>query len=113
MKDHHIDINTIAPGRVDTRLQDEVLAAGPDAGPDYERIVEARATGQFVPATTAAALVVFLASRESDGLTGKLISAPHDPWREWSGRGPELSASPLYTLRRLDPFTIQPLKDIV
>jgi 3-oxoacyl-[acyl-carrier protein] reductase len=111
-KDVHIDVNAIAPGLVDTRLQDEVLAAGADASPDYQQIVNARTTGiGFVPPTVAAAAAVFLASSASDGLTGKLVSAPHDPWREWDGRGPELSSSPMYTLRRLDPFTIRPLAD--
>lgn len=111
-KDAHIDVNAIAPGLVDTRLQDEVLAAGAEASPDYQQIVKARATGiGFVPPTVAAAAAVFLASGASNGLTGKLVSAPHDPWREWDGRGPELSSTPMYTLRRLDPFTIRPLAD--
>jgi hypothetical protein len=64
-----------------------------------------------VPASLAADLVIFLASSDAEGLTGKLISAPHDPWREWAGRGPEISRSPMYTLRRLDPFTVRPLVD--
>lgn len=111
-KDAHIDVNAIAPGLVDTRLQDEVVAAGADASPDYQQIVKARATGiGFVPPTVAAAAAVFLASGASDGLTGKLVNAPHDPWREWDGRGPELSSSPMYSLRRLDPLTIRPLTD--
>jgi 3-oxoacyl-[acyl-carrier protein] reductase len=109
-----IDVNAVAPGFVDTRFQDEIIAAGAEAGPELEKIVTARRErSHFVPAATAAALVVFLASNEANGLTGKLISAPHDPWRDWSGKGPQLSSSPLYTLRRLDPFTIRPLKDVV
>jgi 3-oxoacyl-[acyl-carrier protein] reductase len=108
---NHIDVNAIAPGMVDTRLQEHVIAAGEDAGSEYERIVEAKTSGLgFVSPTVAADLVAFLASSESDGITGKLISAPHDPWREWAGRGPELSSTPMYTLRRLDPFTIGSLK---
>lgn len=56
-----------------------------------------------------AALAVFLASAASGSLTGKLIAAPYDPWREWAGRGDELNATPMYTICRLDPFTIKPL----
>ena len=94
------------------RLQDEVLTAGAAAGAERERLIDARATGiGFVPPTEAAALAVFLASNDADGLTGKLISAPHDPWREWAGRGRELSGSALYTLRRMDAFTVRPLCD--
>jgi NAD(P)-dependent dehydrogenase (short-subunit alcohol dehydrogenase family) len=115
LKPHQIRVNAIAPGAVDTRLQDSLLAAGERAGHDlYGRIREMRETGRGgVPPTLAAELAVFLASDAAAGLTGKLISAPHDPWREWHGRGEELSASPMYTLRRLDPFTLRPLRDQV
>ena len=50
----------------------------------------------------AAALCVFLASAASDGITGKLISAQWDPWKD-----PEkfraLAAGDIYTLRRIVP----------
>ena len=106
----NVQINAIAPGLVDTTLQDEVLAAGELAGPLLEKIREARETGAgAVGPEVAAELALFLASPESGTLTGKLIAAPHDPWREWAGRGDELNASPLYTLRRLDPYTLAPL----
>lgn len=110
LKPFNIQVNVIAPGLVDTKLQNEVLEAGSRAGQLYEKIKHARETGSgAVSPEIAAGLAVFLASSDSDGLTGKLISAPHDPWREWAGRGIELSASSMYTLRRLDPFTIRPL----
>lgn len=105
-----IDVNAIAPGLVDTRLQDEILKARERAGPLYERIMNLRRSGEGgVPPEKAAELALFLASASSDGLTGKLISAPYDPWNEWRGRGIEQSALPMYTLRRLDPHTLGPL----
>ena len=59
-------------------------------------------------------LAVFLASPSSGKLTGKLIAAPYDPWHEWAGNDEGLNATPLYTIRRLDPFTIKPLiKDLL
>jgi len=111
LKPYNIQVNAIAPGAVDTRLQNQLLQAGDRAGADLHRRIKAmRETGEGgVPPTVAAELAVFLASAASNGLTGKLISAPHDPWRDWAGRGEELSASPMYTLRRLDPFTLRPL----
>ena len=108
-----IRVNAIAPGAIDTTLQDEVLEAGERAGPLYQRIVALRKTGAGgTPIEVPASLAVFLASDESLGLTGRLISAPHDPWREWNrSRIESLAGSAWYTLRRLDPFTVGPLKD--
>ena len=110
VKEFNIQVNAVAPGAVDTRLQDQVLEAGERAGDLLARIRRLRETGEGgVPRELPAELVVFLASDGSDGLTGKLIAAPYDPWREWAGKADELNATPLYTLRRLDPFTIKPL----
>jgi len=110
LKTYNVQVNVIAPGLVDTRLQDEVLAAGSRAGSLFEKIKQARETGTgAVSPEIAASLAVFLASPASGKLTGKLIAAPYDPWREWAGKAEELNATPLYTIRRLDPFTIKPL----
>jgi NAD(P)-dependent dehydrogenase (short-subunit alcohol dehydrogenase family) len=98
-----VDINAIAPGALNTRMLDEVLAAGP------ERVGEAfyqRALGQQrsggVPLRRAAELAVFLASTASDGITGKLLSAVWDPWSELPEHSADL-ASDIYTLRRIVP----------
>jgi len=115
LKDYNVQVNAIAPGLVDTGLQDKVLAAGSRAGALYHKIKEARDSGAgAVSPEVAADLVVFLASPAAGRLTGKLIAAPHDPWREWAGKADELNATPLYTIRRLDPYTIKPLiKDLI
>ena len=115
VREFNIQVNAIAPGLVDTQLQDNVLAAGSRAGALHHKIKEARDSGAgAVSPQVAADLVVFLASTASGRLTGKLIAAPHDPWREWAGKADELNATPLYTIRRLDPYTIKPLiKDLV
>jgi len=113
LKPINIQVNAIAPGAINTRMLDEVLNAGEAAG--EAAIAQAKkqreAGGDSLEA--AVDLAVFLASDASGTLTGKLISAQHDPWREWAGKADELNASPLYTIRRLDPFTIKPLiKDL-
>jgi 3-oxoacyl-[acyl-carrier protein] reductase len=113
VKKFNIQVNAIAPGAINTKMLDEVLTAGEAAG--EATIAQARKQKETGGDSLEAAvtLVVFLASDESNTLTGKLISAQHDPWREWSGKADELNATPLYTIRRLDPFTIKPLlKDL-
>ncbi len=106
-----VRVNAIAPGLIDTRLQDQALAAGDRAGPLLHRLQEMRDTGQgATDPDVPARLALFLASDESAGLTGKLISAPHDPWEQWDpNRLERLNGSSWYTIRRLDPFTIKQL----
>ncbi len=113
LKPFNIQVNAVAPGAVNTQMLDEIIAAGEKAGDNYNQALE-RAQRGGTPVELVCDLILFLASPASGSLTGKLISAPHDPWREWSGRDAELNASPLYTIRRLDPFTIRPLiEDLV
>lgn len=109
VRPYNIQVNAIAPGAVNTRMLAEVLVAGGAAG-DELIAAQRRQVQGGTPPELAAALVVFLASAASDGLTGKLISAPHDDWQHWdAGRIAELAESPWYTLRRLDPHTVRPL----
>ncbi|MFC1705749.1 SDR family NAD(P)-dependent oxidoreductase [Planctomycetota bacterium] len=100
-----VDVNAVAPGAMNTRFLDEVLAAGPErAGRKaYDNALKQKAEGGVSP-ERAAALCVFLASTESDGITGKLISAIWDPWLELAERKEELRRSDVYTLRRIVPW---------
>jgi len=104
VREHHIDINSIAPGALNTRLLDEVLEAGPEkVGSDfYVRSLKQRENGG-APLEKGTDLAVFLASSASDGITGKLISALWDPWEGLPGHCDELRTSDIYTLRRIVP----------
>ena len=53
------------------------------------------------PLTVSADLIVFLGSDESNGITGKLISAMWDNWKEWPKHLDELNKSDVYSLRRI------------
>lgn len=104
VKDYHIDVNTVAPGALNTRLLDEVLAAGPEkVGKEfYEQSLKQKTNGG-TPLTVGAELCVFLASKESDGITGRLISAVWDPWSNLPAWLKQLQSSDVYTLRRIVP----------
>jgi NAD(P)-dependent dehydrogenase (short-subunit alcohol dehydrogenase family) len=110
VREYNIQINAIAPGAVDTRLQDQVLAAGEKAGELYNRMRRMRETGEgATPRDLAAELAAFLCSEDSCGLTGKLISAPFDDWQSWNKqRIDELMSQSWFTLRRMDRFTLNP-----
>lgn len=99
-----IDVNAVAPGALNTRLLDEVLESGPErVGADfYQRAVKQKVQGG-APMERGAALCLFLLSAQSDGITGRLISAVWDPWETMSGRLSELRGSDIYTLRRIVP----------
>jgi NAD(P)-dependent dehydrogenase (short-subunit alcohol dehydrogenase family) len=104
VKEYGIDVNAIAPGPLNTRLLDELLEAGPErAGRQmYERSVKQKEQGG-ASLERGAALTVFLASAESDGITGRLISAIWDPWETLATRRADLDATDIYTLRRIVP----------
>ena len=102
VRESGVRVNAIAPGAVNTRLVDEVLAAGERAGADfYEKAIEQKASGG-TPPERAAELAVFLASPAAAGITGRLISAVWDDWKSLGALSSELRRTSLYTLRRID-----------
>ena len=111
VKEFNIQVNAIAPGAVDTKLQDSVLAAGERAGDLLQRIRRLRETGEGgTPREVPAELALFLASDDSRNLTGRLISAPNDKWESWTDeRIAQVMSQPWFTLRRMDPYTLCPL----
>jgi NAD(P)-dependent dehydrogenase (short-subunit alcohol dehydrogenase family) len=99
-----IRVNCIAPGAMNTEMLHQTLKAGPDrVGRDeYERIAKIADGGAADP-RLAADLAVYLASEQSVGVTGKLISAVWDPWRFLHEHVEELRTTDIYTLRRIVP----------
>jgi NAD(P)-dependent dehydrogenase (short-subunit alcohol dehydrogenase family) len=106
LKEFNIQVNAIAPGIVNTRMIDDILAAGEDAGP--QAITEAKHCKETggTPPQKAADLVVFLSSSDSNGQTGRLISALWDDRSEMVRQFPKVSEIGAYTLRRLDQHTL-------
>ncbi|HXF34580.1 MAG TPA: SDR family oxidoreductase [Candidatus Acidoferrales bacterium] len=97
------DVNMLAPGQLNTRMVDDILDAGPAkvGQSQYDGALRTRATGG-ASIENAAELAVFLASSESDGISGRLIHAVRDPWRTLAEHREELAASDLFQLRRVD-----------
>ena len=82
LKEFHVDVNAIAPGALKTRFVDQVLAAGPEkVGKAFFEKNKKWLEDGAVPLELGARLAVYLASAESDGITGKLISAQWDRGR--------------------------------
>ena len=103
LAEDNIAVNAIAPGALNTRLLDQVLAAGPErAGAMHTRAVEQAQSGG-ASLERAAELCALLLTQRSDGITGRLLSAPWDPWDELVARADNLRDSDVYTLRRIVP----------
>ncbi len=99
VRDYGIDVNAIAPGAVNTRMLDERMDAGQRAGQaEIETDKKLMADGGTDPQRPAA-LVVYLASARSDGLSGRLLAALWDPWEELDVEA--VMASEAFTVRRL------------
>ena len=102
VREYGIDVNAIAPGTLNTRLLDEVLAAGPEKVGDsfFDKSLKQKESGG-VSLDVGANLAAFLASDQSDGITGKLISAVWDNWELWPEHLDESNSTDAYTLRRM------------
>lgn len=99
-----IDVNCVAPGAMKTRLTGEYLEKGKGVLPaDFLARIEKLLADGGTPPERAADLAVWLASADSDGLSGKLISAVWDPWPFDEAKRKALMAGEAYTLRRVVP----------
>lgn len=97
-----VDINAVAPGAIRTAMTAEVLRAGPERTGANEHAAAQRVSAQGGAALEKATrLVQFLLSSAADHLSGRLLSAPWDPWAELAGKGGSLTGGDLYTLRRV------------
>jgi NAD(P)-dependent dehydrogenase (short-subunit alcohol dehydrogenase family) len=98
-----VEVNCVAPGFVVTRVHEQTLAAGPEAaGAEYyERTRAQLAQGGF-PAAEAAQLICFLLSADAAGISGRLLSAQWDPWRDEEFLARLRADDALGRLRRID-----------
>ncbi|MEW6607762.1 MAG: SDR family oxidoreductase [bacterium] len=111
VKDYNIQVNAIAPGAVNTKIFDEMLSAGEKAvGKEvFEKLKQQKVSGGTSP-EKAAELAVFLASCNLPKLTGKLISAVWDNWKNIPDKIKDFDNTSLFTLRRIDERNFQEVK---
>jgi 3-oxoacyl-[acyl-carrier protein] reductase len=99
-----IDVNALAPGALATRMMDDLISAGPEkVGDAFFARMKQIADGGGTPLSVGATCCVWLASAASNGITGKLIAAQWDPWRDLPAHMNEIEKSDIYTLRRIVP----------
>lgn len=103
-KDTPLDINAIAPGAINTRLTDEVIALGPAVvgQAEYDTAIRQKGSSSNALEKTIG-LVDWLLSPESDGISGRLLAAVWDPWAGLGRHSAALAKSDVYTLRRILP----------
>jgi NAD(P)-dependent dehydrogenase (short-subunit alcohol dehydrogenase family) len=103
-QDQPMDINAIAPGAIFTKMTEEVLARGEKAAGRKEFESAAKMSqDNTAKLEKVLGLVELLLSQKSDGISGRLISAPWDPWPGLAALRDELMTSDIYTLRRIVP----------
>lgn len=99
---YNITVNALGPGSVHTSMWDKMTADAARAGASFIHELGLRVTsGGGASIDECAELAVWLASGESAGLTGRLISATTDDFRAMPPRIPGIMASDAGTLRRI------------
>ncbi len=97
LREHNVQVNVMSPGGAYTHMTDEILAASDRIGQKEEdKALQVRLTGG-VSAEKQIELAMFLASEESNHVSGKLIHV-NDDWKrlQHASVGPEG-----YTVRRV------------
>lgn len=98
----NIQVNTMGPGATRTRITEQIAAQASRAGPKEARQAEDILRGGGVDPERQAALAIFLASDDSNGLTGRMLHT-NDNWPSLIGRIDEIMATDLYTVQRIQP----------
>ncbi len=97
IREHNVQINCMNPGASYTNMTDEILKARERAGErEVETAIEARRTGG-VAAAQQIELAMFLASEQSNHISGKLFHVT-DNWKRLKDHGVDRD---VFTLRRM------------
>ena len=101
---YNVDINAIAPGAMSTRMIEQVIDAGPEiVGDEFFKKNQNWKQNGATSMELGTNLAVYLSSDDSNGVTGKLISAQWDDWKNFGNHLNDLQNSDIYTIRRIVP----------
>ena len=98
-----IKVNAIAPGVMATKMIKQVIKFKKNISNIKELDSAKKVLSEGDNKENAIDLCVFLSKKESDGITGKLISAIWDPWQDFKLHKEDLMKSDIYTLKRIVP----------
>ena len=105
VKDYKININTVAPGSINTDMLKEVLKEGPKkiGNHHYKKALFQKKMGG-TPIKKAIELITYLSSDSSNHINGKIINAIWDDWLNLSKYKNILNSSDIFTLKRINPL---------
>lgn len=95
-----IEVNAVLPGPLPTDMLDDIIAAGPEALGAIEHAEHIRLNSDGA-LERALALCLYLASPESDGITGKTFSARYDQFPFTKSLKRAMAKSQIFSLRRV------------
>jgi len=98
----NITVNAIAPGAVNTKMTEDMIAAGKDAGAQYREALKQKDNDAATP-EKAVRFALWLCSDAARGVTGKIISAQWDDYEKFPEHAKEIASTDLYTMRRVRP----------
>lgn len=99
-----LTVCAIAPGGVNTRMFDDMMAAGEEkVGAALWKAFQARKGAGGDAVADPANLALFLAGVHAPIVNGRVISAKWDKWRSFAERRAELTNTDIYTMRRIMP----------
>jgi short-subunit dehydrogenase len=98
-----IRVNSISPGVMATNMIKQVIKYKKNIKNKNEVISADKVLSEGDNKDNAINLCIFLSTKESNGINGKLISALWDPWNEFKKYKSYIANSDIYTLRRIIP----------
>ncbi len=102
-QDFRIDINILAPGSINTGMTHQILELGPEIAGDADKRALQQLENGGDSLEKVLSMVRFLVSNESDGISGRFISAQWDDQRKLLNAIRESDNRDAFKLRRIVP----------